>query len=61
MGYRGRMTDEAVSGVCSRFGSGEMVLVIGLSWQDDRWGRIRGLFKVWVLGDGAGNWVIMAG
>ena len=29
------MTDGAVSGVCSRFGSGEMVLVIGLSWQDE--------------------------
>ena len=55
------MTDEAVSGVCSRFGSWEMVLVIGLSWQDDRWGSIRGLFKVWVWGDGAGNWVIVAG
>ena len=53
------MTDGAVSAVCSRFGSGEMVLVIGLSWQDDRWGSIRGLFKVW--GDGAGNWVIVAG
>ena len=61
MGYRGRMTDGAVSAVCSRFGSGEMVLVIGLSWQDDRWGSIRGLFKVLVCGDGAGNWVIMAG
>ena len=30
------MTDGAASGVCSWFGSGEMVLVIGLSWQDDR-------------------------
>ena len=55
------MTDGAVSGICSRFVSGEMVLVIGLSWQDDRWGSIRGLFKVLVLGDGAGNWVIVAG
>ena len=53
------MTDGAVSAVCSRFG--EMVLVIGLLWQDDRWGSIRGLFKVWVWGDGAGNCVIVAG